>query len=236
MTLLIIEHDDLDQPFRFGELLDDAGLPFDRVLLYAGDALPDDPTQFRAVLSLGGPQNVDEQDEHGWMRGELDFLRRAHQADVPVIGVCLGAQLLADALGGSVDKVDGAPEIGFTAIERTAAGAADPVMGQMPPAFRTIQCHGYEVRRTPAGATGPLASSGRTSVQAYRIGRSYGFQFHLEWTRSAIDAAMEKNLDWAVASGLDPAEILEGVARDFDRYRAESDRLIRTLVDRITVG
>lgn len=233
MTILIIEHDDLDQPFRFGDLLTDAGAAFERVLLYEDGVLPDAPEDLRAIVSLGGPQNVDETDQHPWMSGEMEFLARAQAADVPVIGVCLGAQLLAEALGGSVGKVEGGPEIGFTPIERSAEGAADPVMSEMPAAFRTIQCHGYEVQRCPVGASASLASSVRTPVQAYRIGKSYGLQFHPEWTRSAIDAAMTKNMEWAVSSGMDPSEIEGGVERDFARYRSESDRLIRTIIQQI---
>jgi GMP synthase-like glutamine amidotransferase len=118
-----------------------------------------------------------EDEQHPWLAEEKRSLREAVDADVPVWGVCLGAQLLAAALGARVYRGE-RPEVGFLPVELSDAAASDPVFRDAPRSFPTLQWHG-DTFDLPAGAT-LLASSPAYPNQAFRVGRSYGLQFHLE--------------------------------------------------------
>ena len=115
--------------------------------------------------------------DHAWLATEKQLIREAVAADVPVWGVCLGAQLLASALGARVYKGE-EPEVGVLPVELTPAATDDPVFGGAPTTFPTLQWHG-DTFELPPGATA-LASSPVYPNQAFRVGRSYGVQFHIE--------------------------------------------------------
>ena len=147
-----------------------------RVELDEGDPLPD-WREFPAIVVMGGPMGAYQEADHPWLVDEKRLLREAVEGDVPVWGVCLGAQLLASALGARV--YPGAePEVGLLPVELTAAAAEDPVFGDAPRSFPTLQWHG-DTFDLPDGAT-LLASSPAYPHQAFRVGRSYALQFHIE--------------------------------------------------------
>jgi GMP synthase-like glutamine amidotransferase len=140
---------------------------------------------FDAVLVFGGEMNVGEESEHPWLEDEYELLRGWVAGGTPLLGVCLGAQTLAHALGGSVGR---APEqlAGFYATELTDAGAADAVLGVLPRRFDALNANAYAVT-LPAGAVelarGPVP-------QALRVGpRAWGVQFHPEVRHAQV-------LDW----------------------------------------
>jgi GMP synthase (glutamine-hydrolysing) len=141
--------------------------------------------RYRGLIVLGGPMNVDEQRRHPHLATELRAIERALSQDKPVLGICLGAQLLAHVLGAKVER-HARPEIGWYLLETTAAGRSDPVLsplGQQAPVF---QWHGrrFEV---PADAV-HLARTESCEPQAFRYGeRAYGFQFHLEMDMPLIE-------------------------------------------------
>jgi GMP synthase-like glutamine amidotransferase len=147
------------------------------VELDEGEPLPDDPREFPAIVVMGGPMGAYDEADHSWLAGEKRLLREAVEADVPVWGVCLGAQLLASALGARVYSGDH-PEVGVLPVELTPAAADDPVFAGAPSSFPSLQWHA-DTFDLPDGAT-LLASSPAYPNQAFRVGRSYGLQFHLE--------------------------------------------------------
>jgi GMP synthase (glutamine-hydrolysing) len=144
---------------------------------------PPPPVDHDAVLVLGGAMNVD--DELEWLDREKALLRELLAHDVPILGVCLGAQVLAEAAGGGARRAS-APEIGWHEVVRE--DGSDPVVGPLPGRFTAFQWHSYEALPPPGAVA--LARS-RTCLQAYRLGNSYGIQFHAEvdaptaagWTR-----------------------------------------------------
>jgi GMP synthase (glutamine-hydrolysing) len=142
---------------------------------------PDARPQLRdydAVVVLGGPMNVGEVERHPHLRTELDLLADATARDMPVLGICLGAQLLAHALGAEV-KRNPVKELGWHDVALTAEGAVDPVLSALAPTERIFQWHG-DTFGLPPGAT-LLASSPTCEHQAFRWGKhAYGLQFHLE--------------------------------------------------------
>jgi GMP synthase (glutamine-hydrolysing) len=159
---------------------------------------------FDAVLVFGGDQNVGEELEHPWLHEEYDALRHWVDEEVPLLGVCLGAQTLAHALGAPVRPV-GSTLSGFYASELTDAGVEDPVLGVLPRRFESFNANGYRFE-PPAGAvelaTGPIP-------QAFRAnGAAWAVQFHpeirreqvLEWFRA--DATVTRPLG-EIAAELD---------------------------------
>jgi GMP synthase (glutamine-hydrolysing) len=167
-----------------------------------------------ALLIFGGSMHVDQNDEHRWLNPEKQFIREALSLGVPILGVCLGSQLLAEAAGASPYRSPEA-EIGWYDIEITDAGAADPVLAPLAPSVELFEWHHY-VAPLPPGAV-ELART-PLCVQAFRVdGKpAWGLQFHAEVTR-------ENLFGW-----LDGWENSEAVETSFDpeRIRAASEQRI----------
>lgn len=136
-----------------------------------------------AVIVLGGPQNLDEQHKHPHLKLELQMLAKALQQGTPVLGICLGAQLLAHALGAPVGR-NRARELGWAEVRLTQAGAEDPALSALGPRNPMFHWHG-DTFALPQGCE-RLAGSELCENQAFAAeGRCYGLQFHAE-----VDAAL----------------------------------------------
>jgi GMP synthase-like glutamine amidotransferase len=166
-----------------------------------------DLDDFGAAIVFGGEAQVDEEDAHPWLRPEKASLRELLERETPLLGVCLGSQLVAEAAGAPVRKAP-APEIGWHQIELTAAGIDDPVLGFLPERVEGFQWHHYEWLLPPGGVA--LARS-PACLQAFRLAERpvWGVQFHPEVTHADLDSWLD---DWdedpgAVATGLDPEAI-----------------------------
>jgi GMP synthase (glutamine-hydrolysing) len=213
-SLLVLQHIACEPPAAFEDELRSRGLDVIRVELDEGEPLPD-WRDFPAIVVMGGPMAAYDEAEHPWLAGEKRLLREAVEADVPVWGVCLGAQLLASALGARVYRGD-RPEVGLLPVHLTPDAANDPVFGDAPGSFPTLQWHGDSFD-LPAGAN-LLASSPAYPHQAFRVGRSYGLQFHIEVplelaTEWAEVPAYAESLESTLGPGaLD--ELLADVARN----------------------
>lgn len=169
---LILQHEPDEGPERLRLALPG---PARTVRVFAGDPLPKRLVGIDGILTLGGEMNV--HDALPWMPGELDLLRSAHAAQIPILGVCLGSQLLATALGGAVARM-AAPEVGWWPVRRTRP---DPLTEGLPDPMMQFHAHSYAVTRVPEGALVLLASDA-CPVQAWRVGdRTLGLQFHCEW-------------------------------------------------------
>jgi GMP synthase (glutamine-hydrolysing) len=175
-SLLVLQHIACEPPAAFEDELRSRGLDVLRVELDEGDALPD-WRDFPAIVVMGGPMGAYDEAEHDWLAPEKRLLREAVEGGVPVWGVCLGAQLLASALGARVYRGE-RPEVGVLPVELTAEAADDPVFAAAPASFPALQWHG-DTFDLPEDAT-LLARSAAYPNQAFRIGASYGLQFHIE--------------------------------------------------------
>lgn len=176
--LVAIEHDPRTGVSGFAEVLDARTTiaPWRRVDATA-DALPDDLDTLAGLLVMGGPMSAVDPSAHAWMASELELLDEAVRAHVPVLGVCLGAQLLATALGGEVERLD-TPEVGYLPLHRTEEAHTDPVAGGWPDGSYALLSHEDGVISLPPEATALL--TGGAGVPAWRFGSAHAVQLHPE--------------------------------------------------------
>jgi GMP synthase-like glutamine amidotransferase len=155
-----------------------------------------DPSEYDAVVLLGGEANVDEDGRHAWLPHEKEVVADLVRRGRPLLGVCLGAQLVADAAGAAVGPLDGGPEIGWHEVERLPAAADDPVAAVLPDRFLALQWHGYGFQTVP-GAT--ELARGPAGLAAFRLpGRPiWAVQFHAEVTAASLASWMRSHPDVA---------------------------------------
>ena len=183
MELLVLQHVDCEGPGLLAEVAGKLGHTHRIVKLYANEPIPAlaDNT---GLIVLGGPMNVYEEDAYPFLRDEHLLLQQAVERDRPILGICLGAQLLAKALGGQV-TANPEKEIGFYDIALTPAGRVDPLFARMSSAMPVFQWHG-DTFSLPQDSV-LLATGEICANQAFRYGRAaYGVQFHLETTPNLI--------------------------------------------------
>jgi GMP synthase (glutamine-hydrolysing) len=176
--LLVLQHIACEPPGAFEDELRSRGFDLLRAELDEGDAMPD-WREFAGMVVMGGPMGAYEDASHPWLADEKRVVGEAAAHGHPVWGVCLGAQLLAAALGAEVYRGAEA-EVGLLPVELTPAAAGDPVFGDAPERFPTLQWHGDSFE-LPSGAT-LLARSPAYANQAFVYKRAYALQFHLEVT------------------------------------------------------
>jgi GMP synthase (glutamine-hydrolysing) len=144
----------------------------------------DAPDRYDAIMVFGGAMHPDQDAEHPWLAEEGAFIREAIDREVPLLGVCLGAQLIARSMGAHVGPI-ATSEVGWYRVTVNDTGLADPVLGVLPAQIDAFQWHHYGFA-LPAGATLLAESDG--ARQAYRLGeRTWGVQFHPEVTRHMLD-------------------------------------------------
>lgn len=203
MRVLAIVHQPEAGPGVFTAAIAAAGHQLDQWLLPDVPEPPADPFGYDAVLTLGGAMHADQGERHAWLAEENTLLAGLIERGKPLLGLCLGGQLVAAAAGATVRPAP-RPEIGWHRVELTEEGRRDPLLGPLAPSFEAFGWHSYEFP-LPPGAF-PLASSD-LCLQAARVGdRAWALQFHPEV--SAADAAhwiadYRSDPD-AVRIGLDP--------------------------------
>lgn len=231
MPIIVLQHAATDGIGRLGPALRDYAHRLDirRLDLPAtqgGRGVPVDFDDVDAVISLGGPMNVG--DDVPWMNAELAYLREAHARQLPVLGICLGAQMIAAALGGEVVAMTSPPgEFGLCAVEQTPAGNTDRILAGIPWTSWQFQAHGQMVTKLPEGAT-LLQTSKACKVQAFSVGlRTYGFQYHFESTRADMDGFLADKWSQELLGklGTSAAEVRKVADERADAFARLGDRL-----------
>jgi GMP synthase (glutamine-hydrolysing) len=207
---LAISHQRDAGPGVFEEAIEAAGHKLDLWQIAESDRPPADPFGYDAVITFGGAMHADQTGDHAWLPAETQLLARLLDRGVPLLGVCLGAQLLVVAAGGEARRAS-EPEIGWHRVELTDEGGADPLLAPLAPGFEAFQWHSYECV-PPPGAV--ILAESPVCPQAFRIGdRAWGIQFHSEV--SAADAA-----DWTDDFAADPDAVRIGIRPE--RLHAET--------------
>lgn len=233
MELLVLQHIECEHPGSLRAHLAADGVSWTAVELDDGEPIPD-LDGFDALWVMGGPMDVWDVVEHPWLVEEKRAIRRwVRELDRPFLGLCLGHQLLADALGGTCGPQD-PPEIGVLDVELTETGRQDPIFAGMAPRQRALQWHSVEVAQPPEDAV-VLASSPACPVQAMRVGRhAWSMQYHVEvesdtvanWGAiPAYRAALEASLG---PGSLEPLQA--DAAAALDEFSANAGRLYENFV------
>jgi GMP synthase (glutamine-hydrolysing) len=166
-----------------------------------GESLPD-PGPLRAVVVTGSSAMVT--DREAWSERTGAWLAAAARRGTPILAICYGHQLLADGLGGEVERNVAGREIGSVEVRLTEEGLRDPLFSGMPEVLRVCSSHQQSVLRLPAGAR-QLATNEAAAYQAYRFGeRAWGTQFHPEWDHDVMRAYLEARREQLTEEGLDP--------------------------------
>jgi GMP synthase (glutamine-hydrolysing) len=211
MRVLSIVHQPDAASGVFADEAADAGHELDEWLIAESAEPPAPLGGYGAVLVFGGAMHVDQEERHGWLRDERVLLQRLVAEEVPVMGVCLGGQLLAKALGAHVRRMPSS-EVGWFDVELTPEAAEDPVFAGLPERFSSFQWHTYRFE-LPGGAV-PLAQNERC-LQAFRFGPSaWGIQFHAEVTGASVE-------DW-----IESSQPEDDGALDVGRLLAETEERI----------
>jgi GMP synthase (glutamine-hydrolysing) len=211
MATVILEHSDRTRSDRLGEILRNHGHRLRVIQLHHDDPVPPDLDGIDAIISCGGPQSPLD-DSLDWLEPQMELIRQAHASAVPILGLCLGCQIVTRALGGEVAELEGGPEIGWHEVRLTSTGREDPLYAGHAWSSMQIHWHRFHAATPPPGAR-VLAASDRTPVQAWALGlRTYAIQYHPESYPETIDGWAEQ----------DPATVDQaGLSRE--TLRAQTD-------------
>jgi GMP synthase (glutamine-hydrolysing) len=214
VTVLVIQHLPHEHSGVLGEVLAVAGVPVVTCRAWTGVPVPADPTGYDAIVVLGGDMNTDEEDQWPHLAAVRELLAEAVEHTVPVLAICLGAQLLAEAVGGEVHH--GTPEIGYIPIRWTPSGSRHPVLSVVADDFISV----------PSRAT-LLAFSDAAAVHAFEVGSALGLQFHPEIDASFVAAYVEAEGVAAYLSdnGWTPEALLTAARRHNETHRLAGRRL-----------
>ncbi len=230
MRILVIQHSPLDHPGVMRRYMAEDGINWDPVDVFSGQPIP--PLDgYDGLIVMGGPQQIDQEIEHPWLVEEKDFIRRAvSQESKPVLGICLGSQLIAEVMGGQVGPME-LPEIGVLDVETAAEAAGDALLAGLPMPAKALQWHLYGVMDLPPGAQ-HLMHSEAWKNQAFRVGRlSYGLQFHMELSADMV-LAVEAYPEYVAAlEAQHGVGALTRLAADTERNAGAMDRSMRHIFD-----
>ena len=212
MRVLSIVHMESDPPGLFGDAVAERGHDHDEWLITTGAPPPRAPREYDAVAVFGGDMNVEDEDRYPWLQDEKGLIRDVLRDGTPVLGVCLGSQVLADAASARVSRVR-EPEIGWYDVNLTAEARHDPLFRTLPKRFPAFQWHTRQFA-LPSGAV-PLARN-PVCLQAYRLNETaWGVQFHPEVKPELMGEWLE-----AAAVSADAQRI----GFDLERERALTER------------
>ncbi len=188
--IYVLQHHAVENLGTIADALEGAALAWQYVRVHEGQPVPSEMKGAGGLIVMGGPMGVYQTERYPFLRDEMALINDAIKQNRPVLGVCLGAQIVAAALGAKVDRNPRGKEIGWHPIRLEAAASDDRLMRGLPETITPFHWHG-DIFDLPAGAVS-LASSDKTPCQAFRYGeKTYAFQFHFEVTALSVVAMAE---------------------------------------------
>lgn len=227
MAILVFEYSSTAGALRLAAKLRDYGHKLRTISLHEQHEVPSDLDEVDGIVVSGGPQNAN--DDHPWLDAQIGLLQQAHEADVPIVGICLGSQILAKALGGEVGEVKNEIELGWHEVSLTEIGREDVIHTGVPWNSMQFHWHRQEVAKPPAGAR-VLAKSQQCEVQAWSLGmRTYGFQYHPEIYKKTIDVWAEDEPQALEDAGLLIDQLSEQTQANYEEFERVTDRLFESI-------
>lgn len=209
--IIVMQNHPAESLGAIADALETAALAWQYVRVYDGQPIPTEMRGAGGLVVMGGPQTVYQLDRYPYLRDELRLIEDALRLNKPILGVCLGSQLLAAALGAKVYR-GATREIGWYRVTLSAAGQADRLLRGLPPDFVAAHWHS-DVFDLPAGAVA-LAASEKTAVQGFRHGeQAYGLLFHAEMTTEILEALIAEFGEGLKRVGIDGDAILAETPR-----------------------
>jgi GMP synthase (glutamine-hydrolysing) len=231
--VLVFQHDPFEDLGFFAEVLEKQGANFRTIRLFHGEMPAEDWERTSALIILGGPMSVADEEQYPFLRWEKTIIRAAIDEAVPLLGVCLGAQLIVAALGSAVYHGP-VKEIGWYPISITPHGQVDSSLGYLPESPIVFQWHsdGFDL---PSGAL-RLASSVYYQNQAFRLGKNiYGLQFHLEMTSAMIERWIdEHSKDLAQIPYVHPDKIVSDTQNYLPALKYYAEKFLSEFIRRAT--
>jgi len=228
LHFLVLQHLDIESPALIADVLKVAGHQLTTLHLYRGDTLPTAMAGIDGVIIMGGPGSAN--DPTTQMQQELEWVKAAMANGMPMLGVCLGAQVMAKAAGASI-IASPVRELGWFPIMRTGEAAHDPLFCSMPDALPVFQWHGETFTITDAMHL--VATNPQVPAQAFRLARvQYGLQFHVEVDASVIASWIAYGASERTALGHEGIALLhKDTARYLDAMRDYCQRLVRVWLE-----
>lgn len=219
---LVLQHEPLEGPGTIAEEIRAAGHAVKTIRLDQKEKVPADPTPFGGLVVMGGTMGVYDQAKLPHLQEEIALLEKAVKIEKPILGICLGAQLLASSLGAEVKP--GEKEIGWVPVHKMPEACKDPVLRRLPENFQALMWHGDHFS-LPKGAVHLLATQ-KCGCAGFRFGKkAYGLVPHLEMTAAMIDEMVAASRKELAAAQVEPAQILE----DSSEYAEPTEELARTM-------
>lgn len=224
MSIWIIRHVDQERLGHIPDVLDELKLPYHSISLSKKDPLPS-LDEVSGVITMGGPMSAYDKPEHSWIEEEEAFLRKAHERGIPILGICLGGQILAQAFGAKIHKAPKG-EVGWFPLTKTGE-QDDPLLKDLNlPDF--FQYHN-DVFDLPAGAVNFLKSA-LSKHQMFRLGeKTYGIQFHPEADETMLTSVMTQ-----YGKSLPPAAVKDSL-KNLDTRTAKGRQFLVQMLKRLFI-
>jgi GMP synthase (glutamine-hydrolysing) len=231
-NVIVLQHAESEGPGTLSDALAAPKLPVRVVRGDLGERIPSDLSSAAALIVMGGPMGVYEHTKYPFLRDELRLVEAAVKAHLPVVGICLGSQLLATALGANV-RQGSRKEIGWYSVHLEPAASADTLFTDAPNRFEGFHWHG-DIFDLPYGAI-RLAHSDLTECQAFRYGSAHGILFHMEVTQASIAGMVQAFPAELAQAGESTESLASGTNRHLERLQSIGATVFRRWVDTIQI-
>jgi GMP synthase-like glutamine amidotransferase len=231
MRILCLQHIDYEGPDKIGDWARERGHAME-IVAPVLESFPD-PAGFDMLVVLGGPMGAYEEQAYPWLAAEKSFIAETIATGRKVLGVCLGSQLVAEAIGGRAHPHT-VREVGWFPVRLTTAGAYGRVLSALPETFVAGEWHGDTYDLPEGVKTCAVTDACENQAFEYANGRVVGLQFHLEWTPEALVGLTRRHADWlATEAGLDPTLATESEFLGQLPALARGNELLYALLDRL---